>query len=34
MAKKSKIVNNKHKIKLANQYYEKRTSLLTKINDQ
>ena len=34
MAKKSKVVNNKHKIKLANQYYEKRVSLLKKINNQ
>ena len=34
MAKKSKIVNNKHKIKLSNRLFEKRKSLLEKINDQ
>ena len=34
MAKKSKIVNNKYKIKLANQFYDKRKKLLEKINDQ
>ena len=34
MAKKSKIVNNKHKIKLSNQYYERRMNLLDKIKDQ
>jgi len=33
MAKKSKIVNNQHKIKLSNRLFEKRKSLLEKIND-
>ena len=33
MAKKSKVVNNQHKIKLSNRLYEKRKSLLEKIND-
>ena len=33
MAKKSKIVNNQHKIKLSNRLYEKRKMLLEKIND-
>ena len=30
MAKKSKIVNNKYKIKLANQYYDKRDEIIRK----
>ena len=34
MAKKSKIVNNQHKIKLSNRLFEKRKNLLEKINDQ
>ena len=34
MAKKSKVVNNKYKIKLASQYYDKRMALLEKIKDQ
>ena len=33
MAKKSKIVNNQHKIRLSNRLFEKRKSLLEKIND-
>jgi len=33
MAKKSKIVNNQHKIKLSNRLFEKRKNLLEKIND-
>ena len=31
MAKKSKVVNNHHKIKLSNRYYEKRKKLLEQI---
>ncbi len=34
MAKKSKVVNNKYKIKLSSQYYDKRVALLDKIKDQ
>ncbi len=34
MAKKSKVVNNKYKIKLSSQYYDKRMALLDKIKDQ
>ena len=33
MAKKSKIVNNQHKIKLSNRFYEKRKLLLEQINN-
>ena len=33
MAKKSKIVNNQHKIKLSNRFHEKRKSLLEQINN-
>ena len=33
MAKKSKIVNNKHKIKLSNRLYNKRKDLLDKIKN-
>ena len=33
MAKKSKIANNQHKIKLSNRLYEKRKMLLEKINN-
>ena len=33
MAKKSKIVNNQQKIKLSNRLFQKRKSLLNKIND-
>tara|TARA_Y100001970_G_scaffold262142_1_gene346031 strand:- start:2929 stop:3234 length:306 start_codon:yes stop_codon:yes gene_type:complete len=33
MAKKSKIVNNQHKIKLSNRLFDKRKKLLEKIND-
>jgi len=33
MAKKSKIVNNKHKIKLSNRLYDKRKDLLDKIKN-
>ena len=34
MAKKSKVVNNKHKIRLSNQYFDKRLALLEKIKDE
>ena len=33
MAKKSKIVNNQHKIKLSNRLYNKRKELLEQINN-
>ena len=33
MAKKSKIVNNQHKIRLSNRMFEKRKNLLEKINN-
>jgi hypothetical protein len=33
MAKKSKIVNNQYKIKLSNRLFDKRKTLLEKIND-
>ena len=33
MAKKSKIANNQHKIKLSNRLHEKRKMLLEKINN-
>mgnify|MGYP001286926576 CR=1 FL=1 len=33
MAKKSKIVNNQHKIKLSNRLFEKRRNLLDQINN-
>ena len=33
MAKKSKIVNNQHKIKLSNRLYNKRKELLNKFKD-
>ena len=33
MAKKSKIMNNKHKIELSNRFYSKRKDLLDKIKN-